>query len=278
MILKDINNSLIFNKEKVNYPYAEGISDQIPIYVILTSGTSIVSSAIMKVTKSKYSHATIALNYYETISMGTTAKNFGLVVESIFEFPDRHRDGNMKICRRMVSRQVFEAMTYQVIKFKKNWKKIDYSWSKLGNFFKWIPKKRVSSYKDETSFICSEFVALVLGELEDFRSKLPSQEERGGKFILSPREIEKNIMNTFEVIYEGSVYDMPMSLLYDLDKKYVKVKKQITESVMKNMKSVKHYSESNSSNPSLYNSSLKLDVKRNHVKDRELSSLHKAIL
>lgn len=238
-ILQEIDKSLTmqYKQENINV-YSEAMAGMVPIYVILTSGTSIVSKMIMTVTKSKYSHCTLCLNYYETISMGTTAKNFGLAIESIFEFPDRYRNGDMKICRRFVPEAVFASMTKKVESYRRMFKKIDYSFAKMTTFFKWTPKRQIKSYKNETSFLCSEFVSLILSSLSDFDYMLKKKnvkEKRGSKYMLSPREIEQSIMNTFETIYEGSVYKMPISFMYDVDKKYVAIKNKITKNVLADM-------------------------------------------
>lgn len=281
-IIQKLGKNYNVNIPNDNILYGEAQDGMVPIYVILTSGTSIISKAIMNVTRSKYSHCTLALNHYETISMGTTSKNFGIAVESILEFPDRHRDGNIKICRRFVPISIFERMSYRVEKYKKNWKKLGYDFSKMRNFFKWIPKTKVSSYRNETSFICSEFVALILSTIGDFEKRISKdnlKNERGSKYMLSPKDIENAIMSTFDVIYEGTIYGIPMTFLYDIDKKYITLKNKVTKDVLQklnksgniNMKS-KMIALSDNSQPSMMNSSLELETMRKYLHEQELQS------
>lgn len=275
-ILKMIAESELFNPLKTTTLYSEAATEKgmVPIYVILTSGDSLMSKIIMGFTGSKYSHATIAMNYYETVSMGTTSKNYGVAVESILEFPDRWRNKDMKITRRFIPIEIYEKMVYNIEEFKKNYKRIDYSFGKLSRFVKWLPHKRITSYKNQTSFICSEFVALILSNITDFNNKLKRNVGRGSRFIISPKEVENKIMDTFETIYEGPIFGMPMDLLYKADRQYIKVKKTIVErckaklrEVTENIKVVKQYSESEL--PSVWNSPAVLSAKLKALKDAE---------
>ena len=260
-IIQKLGKNYNVNIPNDNILYGEAQDGMVPIYVILTSGTSIISKAIMNVTRSKYSHCTLALNHYETISMGTTSKNFGIAVEPI---------------------SIFERMSYRVEKYKKNWKKLGYDFSKMRNFFKWIPKTKVSSYRNETSFICSEFVALILSTIGDFEKRISKdnlKNERGSKYMLSPKDIENAIMSTFDVIYEGTIYGIPMTFLYDIDKKYITLKNKVTKDVLQklnksgniNMKS-KMIALSDNSQPSMMNSSLELETMRKYLHEQELQS------
>ena len=240
-VLKQIDSSLsIKRKSQPMNLYSEGEAPRgmVPIYVILTSGTSIVSKMIMKFTNSKYSHCTLCLNYYETISMGTTSKNYGIAVESVYEFPDRFRNGDIKICRKYVPISVFMSMSKAVEKYKLTYKKIKYSFLKITNFFKWVPKRNIKSYRNETSFICSEFVSYILSRVDDFNKILKKQnikQDRGGKYMLSPKDVEGAITDTFEVVYEGSVYGIPLTFMYDMDKNYVNLKNKLTKDVLKSL-------------------------------------------
>lgn len=275
-ILKMIAESELFNPIKTTTLYSEAATDKgmVPIYVILTSGDSLMSKIIMKFTGSKYSHATVAMNYYETVSMGTTNKNYGVAVESIFEFPDRWRNKDMKITRRFIPIDIYEKMVYNIEQFKQNYKRIDYSFGKLSRFISWLPHKRITQYKNQTSFICSEFVALILSNLTDFNNKLKRNIGRGSRFIISPREVETKIMDTFETIYEGPIFGMPMDLLYKADRQYIKVKKNIVEKCkaklkegLENLKGGKQYAESEL--PSIWNSPAVLSAKMKALKDAE---------
>lgn len=273
----DIRYEIGIRNQKTLYGESE-MRGMVPIYVILTSGSSVVSKAIMNVTKSKYSHCTMALVYYETVSMGTTAKNYGIAVESIFEFPDRHRDGNMKICRRYVPEAVFEKMYRKIYKYKREWKKIGYSFSKMTNFFRWIPKKKISSYRDETSFICSEFVALILSNIDDFNNTIKKSDitkDRASKYLLSPREIEQTIMNTFETIYEGPIGTISTTFLYDIDKKYVSTKSRIIKAIENKFSKTSNIEMNrkialSDNHLSMMNSELSLEALRKYCTDKEL--------
>ena len=275
-IIKMIAESELFNPIKRTTLYSEAATEKgmVPIYVILTSGDSLMSKIIMGFTNSKYSHATIAMNYYETVSMGTTSKNYGVAVESIFEFPDRWRNKEMKITRRYIPIDIYEKMVYNIEQFKMNYKRIDYSFGKLSRFVKWLPHKRITSYKNQTSFICSEFVALILSNITDFNNKLKKNVGRGSRFIISPKEVETKIMDTFETIYEGSVFSVPMELLYESDKQYIKIKKTIVERCkqrlkedMEKLKVGKQYAENEL--PSIWNSPAVLSAKLKALKEAE---------
>ena len=275
-ILREIAESEIFNPIRTSTLYSEAATNNgmVPIYVILTSGDSLMSKIIMSFTNSKYSHATVAMNYYETVSMGTTNKNYGVAVESILEFPDRWRNKNMKITRRFIPIDTYEKMVYNIEQFKRNYKKITYSFGKLSRFVSWIPHTRITKYTNQTSFICSEFVALILSNITDFNNKLKRNIGRGSRYIISPKELETKIMSTFETIYEGPIFEMPMDLLYKADEKYIKIKKNILQKVLEklkeNRKEENHKQYTESYIPSVWNiPSTIMSVKLKCTKDFE---------
>ena len=179
-----------------------------------------------------------------------------------------------KITRRFIPIDIYEKMVYNIEEFKQNYKRIDYSFGKLSRFVSWLPHKRITSYKNQTSFICSEFVALILSNITDFNKKLKKNIGRGSRFIISPKEVETKIMDTFETIYEGPIFGMPMDLLYKADKSYIKVKKGIVErcklrlkEATENLKARKQYAESEL--PSIWNSPAVLSAKLKALKDAE---------
>ncbi|UTV61196.1 cysteine peptidase [Fusobacterium phage JD-Fnp4] len=283
-ILKEIAESEIFNPIRTNTLYGEAATNNgmVPIYVILTSGSSWISKVIKTFTHSKYSHAIVAMNYYETVSMGNTAKNNGVAVESVFEFPEHARDQDMKITRRFIPIDIYEKMVYNIEQFKQNYKKVSYSFGKLARFAPWIPKKRITKYANETSFICSEFVALILSNITDFNNRLRTNIGRGTRYMLSPKEVGERIMSTFETVYEGPVFSMPMDLLYKADEKYIKIKKNILQKVLEklkeNRKEENHKQYTESYIPSVWNiPSTIMSVKMKCTKDFESEVLKELI-
>jgi len=100
--------------------------------------------------------------------------------------------------------------------------------------------------------------------------------------MLSPKEVGDRIMSTFETIYEGPVFSIPMDLLYKADEKYIKVKKNILQKVLAklkdNRKEENHKQYTESYIPSVWNiPSAIMSVKMKCTKDFESEVLKELI-
>lgn len=242
--LNMLQKSLINKKNNEKKLYAESVrGDMLPIYVVLVSGSGYISRGIRAYTNGIYSHAALMLRYYETVSMGVIGKGNGVVIESMLEMIDNGRDGKVKIIRKFVTVEQYRKIIKRVGFYKMNRHKISYSWSKIRNFIPFVPKHNVNKYKDENSFICTEFVSYILHEIEDYAKAIIVDRGRGSKLLVTADEISTGLKEVFEVVYEGSILELPSDLPYDLEKPYDKMKAMIEKDVIKNLTKPKQYNE-----------------------------------
>ena len=256
MLKKLFFRDMINRKNEETKLYGESNTKQgLPIYVILVSGSGYVSKSIRLYTKAKYSHAALMIRYYETISMGTI-KGDGLSIESIMEMIHNGRDGNIKIMRQFVSTNSYTRISKRINFYKHNADKIKYSYGKILRYLPFIPKKDIKDYKDETSFVCTEFVSYILREIRGVSSKLLKDRGRGSKFMVTAEEMSESLSEAFEVVYEGSIKDMPGDFLYKIEKPYDKVKETIDREVVKLFNKPKQYNESDTAIKTSFNTEL----------------------
>lgn len=242
--LNMLQKSLISKKKKEQKLYGEAVKgDMLPIYVILVSGSGYISRGIRAYTSGIYSHAALMLRYYETVSMGVIGKGNGVVIESMLEMIENGRDGKVKILRKFVTNEQYRKITKRVNFYKMNRHKVSYSWSKIRNFIPFVPKHNINKYKDENSFICTEFVSYILHEIEDYAKAILVDRGRGSKLLVTADEISKGLKESFEVVYEGSILELPSDILYNLEKPYDKVKSVIERDVIKNLTKPQQYNE-----------------------------------
>lgn len=242
--LQLLQKSLLSKKKYEQKIYGESVKgDMLPIYVILVSGSGYISRGIRAYTNGIYSHAALMLRYYETVSMGVIGKGNGVVIESMLEMIENGRDGRVKILRKFVTTEQYRKITQRVNFYKMNRHKVSYSWGKIRNFIPFVPKQSINKYKDENSFICTEFVSYILHEIEDYAKAIIIDRGRGSKLLVTADEMSRGLKETFEVMYEGSILELPSDLLYSLEKPYDKAKSLIEKDVIKNLTKPKQYNE-----------------------------------
>lgn len=124
-----------------------------PVYVVLTEGSTVISSAIKTKTRSIYSHVSISLdstleNMY-SFGINDNGLKGGFRKETIKDLDDNSK---IRVYAFFVDSESYKKLTDMLDNLKDNIKKTTYSYSNLFTYLFNIP------YNKDWSLVCSQFV------------------------------------------------------------------------------------------------------------------------
>lgn len=156
-----INEEAIFSKDKKN-----------PIFIVLSSGSSLFARGIKAVTKSEYSHAMISFNSKldPLYSFGTKAggKGFGFVVNNPKDYVFDVEDAKYAVYVMYVTDKAKKAMRDALQYFIDNKDKMKYDFHGIADI--WVGK---ASDQRQEKWFCSRFVMHLVSKATEI-SKVPS--------------------------------------------------------------------------------------------------------
>ena len=201
-------------------------SNLVPIYIVLTQGCTAFSKAIMKVTHSSYSHASIAFDHtldkLYSFTASTSPKSFrefqgGFSIMNINEI---NPGGKTAVYVFFVARYIRDSIMKMIDGLKNNIKNTTYGYKNLITFLFNIP------YNNDSSMLCSQFVDRCLKVAGIDITKRDSS-------LVSPEILNQKVAKTKFIykIYDGiiSKYNIEHvgSVLNSLMKKAVPLKESI---------------------------------------------------
>lgn len=133
-------------------------SSLVPVYIVLTQGCTAFSKAIMKVTHSSYSHASIAFDHtldkLYSFTAATSPKSFRELQGgfSIMNINEINPGGKAAVYVFFVARYVRDSIMKMIDGLKNNIKNTTYGYKNLITFLFNIP------YNNDSSMLCSQFV------------------------------------------------------------------------------------------------------------------------
>ena len=156
-----INEEAIFSKDKKN-----------PIFIVLSSGSSLFARGIKAVTKSEYSHAMISFNSKldPLYSFGTKAggKGLGFVVNNPKDYVFDVEDAKYAVYVMYVTNKAKRAMEDALQYFIDNKDKMKYDFHGIADI--WVGK---ASDQRQEKWFCSRFVMYLVSKATEI-SKVPS--------------------------------------------------------------------------------------------------------
>lgn len=156
-----INEEAIFSKDKKN-----------PIFIVLSSGSSLVARGIKAVTKSEYSHAMISFNSKldPLYSFGTKTggKGLGFVVNNPKDYVFDVEDAKYAVYVMYVTDKAKKAMRDALQYFIDNKDKMKYDFHGIADI--WVGK---ASDQRQEKWFCSRFVMHLVSKATEI-SKVPS--------------------------------------------------------------------------------------------------------
>lgn len=211
----DDYQNMSFNEDNTTVPQL------FPVFVIVTEGKSIISPIIKKVTKSKYSHASISFDpllremYSYGINGSINGMKGGFVIENISEMDVGVSVG---VYVFFVSKNIYDRLQNEIQKFKDNIQNCFYSYKNLFTYIFNIP------YNTDWNMVCSQFVDRILKSVDiDITHKDPS--------LVAPSTIRKSLNDSNRIynVYKGlaSKYDgVKVSKLIESLRKRIKPLKE----------------------------------------------------
>ena len=156
-----INEEAIFSKDKKN-----------PVYIVLSSGSSLFAKGIKAVTKSEFSHAMISFNSKldPLYSFGTKAggKGLGFVVNNPKDYVFDVEDAKYAVYVMFVTDKAKKAMKDALKFFIDNKDKLKYDFHGIADI--WVGK---TSDQRQGKWFCSRFVMFLISKATEL-SKAPS--------------------------------------------------------------------------------------------------------
>ena len=156
-----INEEAIFSKDKKN-----------PIFIVLSSGSSLFARGIKAVTKSEYSHAMISFNSKldPLYSFGTKTggKGLGFVVNNPKDYVFDVEDAKYAVYVMYVTNKAKKAMKDALQYFIDNKDKMKYDFHGIADI--WVGK---ASDQRQEKWFCSRFVMYLISKATEI-SKVPS--------------------------------------------------------------------------------------------------------
>lgn len=156
-----INEEAIFSKDKKN-----------PVYIVLSSGSSLFAKGIKAVTKSEFSHAMISFNSKldPLYSFGTKAggKGLGFVVNNPKDYVFDVEDAKYAVYVMFVTDKAKKAMKDALKFFIDNEDKLKYDFHGIADI--WVGK---TSDQRQGKWFCSRFVMFLISKATEL-SKAPS--------------------------------------------------------------------------------------------------------
>ena len=156
-----INEEAIFSKDNKN-----------PVFIVLSSGSSLFAKGIKAVTKSEFSHAMISFNSKldPLYSFGTKAggKGLGFVVNNPKDYVFDVEDAKYAVYVMYVTDKVKKAMKDALQYFIDNKNKLKYDFHGIADI--WVGK---ASDQRQEKWFCSRFVMYLISKATEI-SKVPS--------------------------------------------------------------------------------------------------------
>lgn len=189
----------------------------VPMYLVLSGGSAMMSKLIAMITKGDYSHSSISLTgLNEVVSFGTTNRNFGVVFENIYELIRYRKPAGLKVVAVMVEEKTFEKLVEFVEVMRRTEKKIGYSFKKL-LMYPYYTMFKPSKRGDD--MICSEFCNWIMTSVVRSVKKSKLNDVIVKDHIPNPNEMGRGFTEEGMVIFEGTVETLDFSVIRTFESK-----------------------------------------------------------